>query len=134
MKDPVPGWQAPLRVQRFHPSDPKFNAMLPPQPFKVWWETPLVEGSNRKQFSRKNLVLIMANQDGGAHVDPGLDVDYAALCIDPLGVEIEIGGVDRTTDSTWVPPPVANNVAFASVRQIAFEVMATLHEHLASKA
>ena len=72
----------------------------------------------------------MANQDGGAHVDKSLDRDYADLCIDYLGVQLAFGAPDRTMDQNWSPPPVANNVAFASVRQIAFEVDFTLQRYI----
>lgn len=127
--DGTAGWRAPLREHRFHPQDPKSSAMLPPQPFSYWWETPLVEDSNMKLFSRMNLVLIMANQDGGAHVDAGLDRDYASLCSDFLGVQMQFGGGDLTMNMDAEIPPVKNNVAFACVRQIAFEVALTLHRN-----
>ncbi|OAI06301.1 hypothetical protein A1332_11830 [Methylomonas methanica] len=124
------GWRAPLREQRFHPNDPKSSAMLAPQSFEYWWKTPLVEGSDLKRFSRKNLVLIMANQDGGAHVDPSLDRDYANLCSDYLGVQVQFGDPDLTMDANSEIPPVGNNVAFACVRQISFELALTLHRHI----
>lgn len=128
--DGTAGWRAPLREQRFHPQDPKSSAMLPPQTFSYWWETPLVEDSNMKLFSRKNLVLIMANQDGGAHVDAELDRDYASLCSDFLGVQMQFTESDLPMDMNAEIPPVQNNVAFACVRQIAFEVALTLHRNV----
>ena len=42
----------------------------------------LVKDAHGSLFSRKKLVLVVANKDGGSHVDPQLDDDYAAyrLC------------------------------------------------------
>jgi len=40
--DGSPGWKAPLREARFHSNDPKSAALLPPQPFDAWCESPLV--------------------------------------------------------------------------------------------
>lgn len=38
--------------------------------FEEWWDNNIVlEDANKNQFTRKDLVLIMCNQDGGAHVD-----------------------------------------------------------------
>jgi len=133
-------WVAPLREKRFPDGHPHAAALLPPQPFDAWWTTPLVEGSDMKQFSRKSLVLIMANQDGGAHVDEALDKDYANLCVDHLGVQMlvtsdpdEGGNVDDPDFGSKLPK-VSNNVAFACMRQIAFEVMLTLQRHYESEA
>lgn len=72
----------------------------------------------------------MSNQDGGAHVDPGLDRDYVNLCNDHLGVQMQFGGPNLIMDVNAEIPPVKNNVAFACVRQIAFEVALTLHRHI----
>jgi len=127
--DGMAGWKAPLREQRLHPLDPKASAFLSPQPFDAWWKTPLVEDSKLKQFSRMDLVLIMANQDGGAHVDPKLDKDYSDLCEDYLGVQMGFGDPDKMMDIYPALPPAANNVAFASVRQIAYEVILTLDRY-----
>jgi hypothetical protein len=133
------GWFAPLREKRFHPDSPQADALLTPQPFDFWWTTPLVEASDGRLFSRKELVTIMANQDGGAHVDPSLDQDYHALCTDHLGVQKKdtIPGDEPIDISAAGPFPdsfnLRNNVARASVRQIAYELALTLHRHLETR-
>ncbi|MBP2158270.1 MULTISPECIES: hypothetical protein [Asticcacaulis] len=127
--DGTGGFYAPLRENRFHPHDPRSKAMLQPLDFDSWWRTPLVEASSLRQFSRENLILIMANQDGGAHVDAHIDIDYRDFMSDFLGHSVEFGGTDGTMDANWEPPPVQNNVAFASVRQIAWEIETTLDRH-----
>jgi hypothetical protein len=125
-----PAWVAPLGSPRFHPQDPRSAAMVTPHAFSTWWSTPLVEASSGKQFSRKDLVLIMANQDGGAHVDPQIDADYADLVVDFLGVEILVGeecdGVDVYGTGPLPGGQMQGNVAAASVRQIAYELFETL--------
>lgn len=122
-------WIAPLLRPRLHPNDPKSVALLTTQPFLPWWKTPLVESSNQRLFSRQNLVLIMSNQDGGAHVDQELDKDYDALTIDYLGHQYYEGNLPLNEILTSQSVPFKNisgNVAAASVRQIAHEVLETI--------
>jgi hypothetical protein len=38
-------------------------------PAPQWWDEVVMAMSSRKKFSRKDIVLAAANQDGGAHVD-----------------------------------------------------------------
>ena len=47
--------------------------------FPVWWESLIFVDAEAGEFSRKDLVLKVANQDGGAHVDPEIDQSYAKL-------------------------------------------------------
>ena len=122
----LPAWVAPLATPHLPPKHPAAATVGIKKPFKPWWTSPLVETSALRYFSRKNLVLIMANQDGGAHIDPKLDKDYEALTVDFLGHSMEIGS--NLTDKTMGGdiPPMRGNVAAASVRQIAFEVLSTI--------
>jgi hypothetical protein len=45
--------------------------------FSDWWPRMVMRDAENRRFSRADLVLTVANQDGGAHVDPTLDEDYA---------------------------------------------------------
>ncbi|WP_267426300.1 hypothetical protein [Methylobacterium sp. GC_Met_2] len=122
------GWFAPLRLGRFLPGTPPDKAIRKFAKFSSWWNDPLVESSSRKCFSRSHLVLIMANQDGGGHVDAELDADYKDLIIDPLMQGAHGSSLEgKTLDD--VPPDALNNIAFASVRQIAFELMCTIDRY-----
>ena len=47
--------------------------------FEKWWNSPVIRDAKNQTFTRKDLVLYVAEQDGGAHVDTGLDEKYAAL-------------------------------------------------------
>lgn len=90
--------------------------------FGEWWgKVVLVEprrGQRRRgKLTRKQLVLTLANKEGGAHVDPTLDGAYAditrrrSLGVYPLGY-----GVAQPSG----PPQ------FAAMRQITHEVVQTL--------
>jgi len=47
--------------------------------FEEWWNAIIIVDNNRNEMSRKDLILTMADQDGGAHVDPNLNQVYANL-------------------------------------------------------
>ncbi len=49
--------------------------------FARWWETTIFVDNKKRLASRKDLILSMANQDGGAHVDPALNATYSAAVI-----------------------------------------------------
>ena len=50
--------------------------------FADWWRDSVLTDADGTEFSRKDLVLQVANKDGGAHVDATLPTDYAALTRD----------------------------------------------------
>lgn len=84
-------------------------------PFDQWWHTPVFVDDHRAALTREDIVLTVADQDGGAHVDPALDELYARVAKDnALGWTH--GGSGR---------PLANPVRPA-IRQIAHEVLKTL--------
>lgn len=84
-------------------------------PFDKWWATPVVN-DHHALFSRSDLILAVANTDGGAHVDAALREPYQRL--------------SRANTMGFM---ANGNVAFgspvpASVRQIAFEALASLQD------
>ncbi len=85
--------------------------------FDQWWELPVFFDLNGNQMSRKDIVLSVADQDGGAHVDPVLNQKYA-----DLSRNNSLGWVysDGTTSKTLEGPERA------AVRQIAHELLKTL--------
>ena len=86
-------------------------------PLSDWWNGIVFVGNDGAVFSRRDIVLTMANKEGGGHVDPRLDPEYAALTrSNPPG---------WTTHSSDIVMPAANPVP-AALRQIAHEVLATL--------
>lgn len=80
-------------------------------PFAQWWGEIVFADDRKDKLSRMQLVLAVANQDGGGHVDPALDEIYARL--------------SRHNSMGWqapIPKPER-----AAIRQITHEVLATLH-------
>jgi hypothetical protein len=87
--------------------------------FDVWWSEPFVEDQRGTGFARSDIVLSVANQDGGAHIDATLGAQWAALTREgSLGLEIadEHGRMHHRGQS----------LALATVRQIAYELDQTL--------
>lgn len=94
----------------------------PPVEFAQWWEPPILTDPLGNDFSRKGFVIALANKDGGAHIDPTLDDAYAALVkANSLG---RMGGVAGEELKPLL------NIALASVRQIAHELLRTLEREL----
>lgn len=50
--------------------------------FPNWWSQPVIRDNNDFVFTRRDLILNVANTDGGSHVDPALDAQYSALTRD----------------------------------------------------
>ena len=75
-----------------------------PIDFESWWNATVLIDKNRRPITRKDIVLSIADQDGGAHVDPDLGEEYANISRrNSLGwVEVHgktltpLGGPERT--------------------------------------
>lgn len=89
--------------------------------FEEWWNKKIVlvdEENNR--FTRRLLVINVADTDGGAHVDPNLNVAYANLSrFSSLGWKFFRNDVEGDFENRAVLP---------SIRQIAHEVLKTLKD------
>jgi len=86
-------------------------------PFSVWWNEIVIDDSHGNLLKRKDLILSISNQDGGAHVDLELNIPYgsiAKLKTQEKGIKIENGKGFRMT------------LIQASVRQIADELIRKL--------
>ncbi|MFJ2502533.1 hypothetical protein [Microbacterium sp. NPDC087592] len=55
----------PYFIPRFETPEPD----LPERAFEDWWQLPTMSDDSGYEFSRRNLVLTVANKAGGAHVD-----------------------------------------------------------------
>lgn len=85
--------------------------------FQDYWNGDIFVDNNSNRFSRKALVLAMANKDGGAHIDPELDQDYVELTKNNslgwiYGNDLQSGPLE--------------NASSAAVRQITHEILKTL--------
>jgi hypothetical protein len=95
--------------------------------FQDWWSEPVMRDGYGQTFTRKYIVLAVANQDGGSHVDPQIDEAYHRL-----KNESSLGF--RTIDTTNGRPdtfeesdlrPVAD-VEKAYIRHIAWEAQTSV--------
>ncbi len=84
--------------------------------FDSWWNATVFIDFEGEKLSRKDLVLAIANQDGGAHVDPSLNQTYANLS-------------RNNSLGWWVVSPEEDDMQplegpeRAAVRQIAHELL-----------
>lgn len=86
-------------------------------PFDTWWNKPVFVDLQGRALTRKDLVLSVADQDGGAHVDPTLNAAYAELSRNnALGWMYTAG---ETTEPMAGPEK-------AALRQICHELLKTL--------
>lgn len=91
--------------------------------FDEWWNQPVFLDKDKQVFTRKNLVLIVANKDGGAHVDPKLPEIYVGLSRgNSAGWTVEINGVG--------PKKLEPNPTLLSLRQIGHEVIVTVEKYM----
>lgn len=93
-----------------------------PVPFVEWWNEPVLKDNRGTKFNRRELVLHVADTDGGAHVDPELEEAYMAI-----SRENSLGWVfgDRKVESA-----LAGRPELACMRQIAHELLSTLHQYV----
>jgi hypothetical protein len=88
--------------------------------FEDWWNDPVLKDNFGRTFSRRDLVLNVADSDGGAHVDPELDEAYMAISRNnSLGWYF--GNGKQTSNIEGRPE-------LACMRQIAHEVLSTIHK------
>jgi hypothetical protein len=87
--------------------------------FQDWWENIVILDNKQQRFNRKELVLHVADTDGGAHVDPELDKAYWELSrLNSLGWVFNNGG-------GTIP---LNDPVLPCIRQITHEVFMTLEK------
>jgi hypothetical protein len=97
----------------------------PPMPmckidFADWWNNPVFKDNLDRKLCRRELVLNVADTDGGAHVDPDLDEVYMAISRkNSLGWFFSNGA-----SST----PLQGRPELACMRQIAHELLCTLNK------
>lgn len=91
-------------------------------PFDKWWNDPVLKDVKGRLFNRRELVLHVADTDGGAHVDPELDEAYMDL--------------SRANSLGWVfadsAEPVGGRAELICMRQIAYEILDTLRHRIPS--
>ncbi|WP_249593627.1 hypothetical protein [Peribacillus frigoritolerans] len=86
--------------------------------FNKWWTEMKVISDGNNKFSRKDLIMNVANKDGGAHIDSKLNKSYSKLTREN---SLNVFHQDNANQLTSV-----KGVELASIRQIAFELIRTL--------
>lgn len=87
--------------------------------FQDWWNNPVLKDKQGRKLSRRDLVLHVANTDGGAHVDPELDKAYMDISRNnSLGWVVTDGNIEKALEG---------RPELASMRQIAHELLSTIH-------
>lgn len=89
-------------------------------PFTKWWEEPVLRDDKSRLLTRKNLVRSMRDQDGGAHIDGGLD-DEAYVAISRHN-----GAAMEFCADGHPPRPLNPGPERATMRHIAWELEQTL--------
>lgn len=88
--------------------------------FRDWWNE-LVIDDKSFIFTRKDIVLTVANKDGGAHIDEKINQKYWNLAYNnSLGWKVFNG----TNEYDFI-----NNVAYASIYQIASELLVSVRAY-----
>src|SRR5690606_19081351 len=86
--------------------------------FQNWWDSKkIIVDGDKTVFTRRKLILELADTDGGAHVDEGLKNDYHKLTRQNSlrWFQVDKWGKSKAMDNP-VPP---------TIRQIAFETIQT---------
>ena len=106
---------------------PSGNVPLPPLDgsltkrevdFDTWWDGVVFVDKDRNEFSRRDIVLTLANKEGGAHVDHALDQRYADLRRNNALAWYDVSPDGKATPGTDEVP--------ATMRQMAHEMLRTL--------
>ncbi len=88
--------------------------------FDAWWNSIVLIDSHKNEFTRKKLVLELADTDGGAHIDPKISKSFYQLT--------------RQHSMNWqlsngkTAQPLTD-IHLASIRQIAYEVSISFSQH-----
>lgn len=87
--------------------------------FAEWWDAIVVKDTAGREYTRRKLVLAVANQEGGAHVDPRTKADIQALAHEnSMGWTGGPGGRPSVPAGSPIP---------ATIRQIAWEFHSTIY-------
>ncbi|MFV7442382.1 hypothetical protein ACNPMZ_00865 [Acinetobacter pittii] len=97
---------------------PPYPDLKPLKHFDEWWNEIVIKDNSGEEFTRKSLVLNLANKDGGAHVDPKLNSSYANLTRNNSA-----GWFSFTSEGGETP---FKDIELHSIRQIAHELTSTL--------
>ncbi len=96
-------------------------------PFDHWWMNPVLRDPNGVHYSRKQLVLALANDEGGTHVDPEMKAAHRAVADSNWFGWVVSDGTDLAS-AAMESVAFEKNPLMASVRQIGFEVVQSIRQ------
>ena len=88
--------------------------------FNQWKNEIVICDKDRKTYTRRDLIKLLANQDGGAHIDPEIDPK-----VKPLKDAFVSGWL--MVDQNGNEIPLKNDIVYCSMRQIAYEVLKSIY-------
>lgn len=89
-------------------------------PFNEYWNRVVLIDNSGLNFTRKDLIENVAEQDGGAHVDPGIDKDHYDLSRkNSIGIEFILDNNQFEA---------INRPDFPAIRQITYEILRTFND------
>ena len=102
--------------------------------FSDWWSEPMFIDEQKKELSRRDVVLTVASRDGGTNLDPSLAIAYARLSqFESAGVmpnailEVSaIANINAIANSNVSAAEPVSNPERVALRQIAHEALRTL--------
>lgn len=96
-------------------------------PFDDWWTSEFIDISSTKKMSRRELVLEVANRDGGSHIDPrGTTAAYSKFRKEGHGMRWSNSPADSMSNRSDGMNFVKGDAVSASLRHMAYELLETL--------
>lgn len=80
--------------------------------FPMWWETDILRDTEH-YYTRHELVRVLTNKEGGAHIDPKLDAQYESMKSGSLGMRATAGDIEG----------FINSATRTTMRQLGWEVL-----------
>lgn len=107
-------------AQTQHPRDDRYDDRYRLLSFPDWSGEIVFSDRKKNLYRRKQVLQLLANQDGGAHVDPEISDDLAVMKTNDL-----TGWTVTRPDGT--ESPLDNDAVYATMRQMTFEVLQSLY-------
>jgi len=89
-------------------------------PYLSWGKQIVISDSNHKTYNRLQLIKLLANKDGGAHVDLEIEDELENL------KNPDVSGW-KFVDSNGQEHSVSNDLVYCSMRQMTYEILQTLY-------
>lgn len=109
---------------------PLLKNRLSPIELGCWWDKESVFVHEGVPFTRRKIILSIANKDGGAHVDKELEAYYEILCAGEYAFGIA-GNLDYPGEPPF-PQDVthyARNAHLALIRQFGHETLTSAQDY-----